>query len=303
MSNPELKGIVPHFMTADTLLDKCSDLVLRVGDGEDNAGSIFYAHKKYKKLHSEKVLEIGDCQDSVIAIWGAPFEGDIVKAHSEKVAKIGNGKTNAEALKAVDEWYGWNSVHFGYSKMMSAHSKRVLEVGDALDNTIALNEVNYFKNLWRPHWDKLLELGHPVHFVLILSHIQNGSNSHKPYGGNRAELMKVSVEQIVSRGSAADILSGLKGVFTQDIRNTFSRKIIEIGNAEVNEEASRFCDSSYREQHKVRARELRENPHPPAQEDYGLLPEESSTFSTSWTPSKSASASASASTSTPALKR
>ncbi len=257
MSNPELEGIVLHFMTADKLKDKCCDLVLRVGDGQDNADCIFRAHKEYKKLHSEKVLEIGDCQDSVIAMQGATFERYIVKAHSEKVAKIGNGKTNAEALKAVDEWYGWNSVHFGYSKMMSAHSKRVLEIGNALDNTIALNEVKYFKNLWRPHWDKLLELGHPAHFVLILSHIQNGSNSHKPYGGNRAELMKVSVEQIVSRGSAADILSGLKGVFTQDIRNTFSREIIEIGNAEENEEASRFCDCSYREQHKLRAQELR----------------------------------------------
>ncbi len=271
MSNPKLKGIVPHFMTVDK--DRCSEAVLEQGDGQDNADSIFYSNKKYKKLHSEKVLEIGDCQDSVIAIWGAPFQGDIVKAHSKKVVKIGNGKTNAEALKAVNNWHWFNSLGFGYSKMMSAHSKRVLEVGDALDNTLALMEVKYFKNLWRPHWDKLLEMGYPPHFVLILSYMQIGSNTHEPYGGNRAEFMKVSAEQILSRGSSADNLSALEGVLDSDLRDAFSRKIIEIGNAEENEEAIRFCDSCHiGEQHKLRAQELRKNPTPPTPQDYRFSP-------------------------------
>ncbi len=306
MSNPEIKGIVPTIRTTGQLLDKCCTLVLRLGDGEDNANSIYFAPKKFKDLHSKKVLEIGDCKDSAIAMGNATFEGSILTAHSKKVLEIGTGKSNVEALKALEDWHhynlGWNSWIFGYSKMMSAHSKRVLEVGNGLDNTNALNQLRYSKDLWRPHLHKLVEIGAPPHFVLLLSHIQNGSNTHKPYGGNRSELIKVLTELIVTRGSGADNLSAMKGVFYKNLRDRFSRKIIEIGNAEENEEAVRFCDYSYKEQHKVRARELRENPHPPAQEDYRFSrSEESSTLSWSRTPSKSASAPASAPAS--ALKR
>ncbi len=281
MSNPELKRIVPHFMTADKLKDECSETVLQQGDGQDNAKSILHCHQKYKKLHSKKVLEIGDCQDSVVAMSSAPFEGGIVKAHSKKVLEIGTGESNAFALSAVNRWYGLNSVHLGYSGMMSAHSKKVLELGNASDNIRALHEVEYFKNLWRPHWDRILEIGTPLHFVIVMATIQNGSGRHKPYGGNRSELIKLAAEQILRKGSGDDNLDALRCA-DQEFRNGFSRKIIEIGSEEENTKALVFCEPSYEEQHKVRARELRENPPTTTPFDYDSL------LSSRWTPDKPA---------------
>ncbi len=220
--------------------------------------------KEIQKTTLGKVLEIGTCNDSVTAMWGAAFEIPIAKSHSKRVSKNGNGELNAAALRAVKHWHGYNLTWgtFAYPRIMSAHSKRILRVGNASDNVTALNEVSRPKGLWKPHWDKLLEIGPPHHFILVMLAIQDSSNGSDIYGGNRSELLKLSAEQILRRGFAQENIDAMRGIFYQNHRDAFSNRVVEIGNEGQNKEALSFCAEHLKESHAKRAQELQKNPRP-----------------------------------------
>ncbi len=227
MSNPKLKKLIPHDNTPKGLLDLSSEVILKQGDGEDNANAFRYATKKYKKLHSEKVLEIGRDSDSLRVMLGYLPGASIIKAHSEKVSKNGNGELNSEAMGLVNRWLRSNSGLWAkvlYPQMMSAHSKRVLEVGNTSDNVNALYEAEHIKDLWEPHWDKILESGNSHDFADIIIRLRVHSNSSKICNGKASTLIKQLVEQLSRTAYAEDNIEGLKCALEKDPHDALSNR-------------------------------------------------------------------------------